>query len=56
MCLVITFNSHHYDMTSIKHYVGQSTNAFIYDIANMQHCVNESFMGVWTSSVQNRFI
>ena len=31
--LVITFNSRHYDMTSIEHYVGQSTIAFIYDVA-----------------------
>ena len=30
MCLVITFNSRHYDMTSIERYVGQST---IYDVA-----------------------
>ena len=30
-CLVITFNSRHYDMTSIECYVGQSTIAFTYD-------------------------
>ena len=33
MCLVITFNSRHYDMTSIERYIGQSTIAFIYDVA-----------------------
>ena len=32
-CLVITFNSRHYDMTSIESYVGQTTIAFIYDVA-----------------------
>ena len=32
-CLVITFNNHHYDVTSIERYVGQSTIAFIYDVA-----------------------
>ena len=32
-CLVITFNSRHYDMTSIERYVGQSTIAFVYDVA-----------------------
>ena len=32
-CLVITFNSRHYDMTSIERYIGQSTIAFIYDVA-----------------------
>ena len=32
-CLVIMFNSRHYDMTSIERYVGQSTIAFIYDVA-----------------------
>ena len=32
-CLVTTFNSRHYDMTSIERYVGQSTVAFIYDVA-----------------------
>ena len=32
-CLVIMFNSRHYDMTSIKRYVSQSTIAFIYDVA-----------------------
>ena len=31
--LVSTFNSRHYDMTSIERYVGQSTIAFIYDAA-----------------------
>ena len=31
--MFIKFNSCHYDMTSIEHYVGQSTVAFIYDIA-----------------------
>ena len=30
-CLVITFNSRHYDMTSIECYVGRSPIAFIYD-------------------------
>ena len=32
MVLVITFNSRHYDMTSIERYVGQSNIAFIYDV------------------------
>ena len=32
-CLVIAFNNHHYDITSIERYVGQSTIAFIYDVA-----------------------
>ena len=32
-CLVITFNNHHYDMKSIERCVGQSTIAFIYDVA-----------------------
>ena len=32
-CLVITFNSRHYDMTSIEGYIGQSTIAFVYDVA-----------------------
>ena len=27
------FNSRHYDMTSIKRYIGQSTIAFIYNVA-----------------------
>ena len=31
--LVITFNSRHYDMTSIERYVGQSTFACIYNFA-----------------------
>ena len=33
MCLVITFNSHHYDMTLIECNISQSTIAFIYDVA-----------------------
>ena len=33
MCLVITFNSRHYDMTLIERYVSQSTIAFVYDVA-----------------------
>ena len=41
MCLVITLNSHHYDMTSIERYVGQSTIAFIYDVAYAERRVNE---------------
>ena len=32
-CLVITFNSRHYDMTSIERNVSQSTIAFIYGVA-----------------------
>ena len=32
-CLVITFNNRHYDIMSTEHYVDQSTNAFIYDVA-----------------------
>ena len=32
-CLVITFNSRHYDVTSIERYIGQSNIAFIYDVA-----------------------
>ena len=32
-CLFITFSSRHYDMTSIERYIGQSTIAFIYDVA-----------------------
>ena len=32
-CLVIMFNSRHYDMLSIKRYVRQSTIAFIYEVA-----------------------
>ena len=35
MGLVVTFNSRHYDMTSIERYIGQSTIAFIYDVAYM---------------------
>ena len=35
------FNSRHYDMTSIKSYVGQSTIAFIYDVAYAKRRVNE---------------
>ena len=33
MCLVITFNSPHYDTTSIERYVDQSTTVFIYNVA-----------------------
>ena len=33
MCLVITFNSRHYDMMSIEGYIGQSTILFINDVA-----------------------
>ena len=40
-CLVITFNSRHYDMTSIERYIGQSTIAFIYDVAYAKRRVNE---------------
>ena len=32
-CLVIAFSSRHYDMMSIERYIGQSTTAFIYDVA-----------------------
>ena len=32
-CLVITFSSHHHDMSSIERYVGQSTVAFICNVA-----------------------
>ena len=32
-CLVIRFNSRHHDITSIERYVGQSTIAFIYEVA-----------------------
>ena len=32
MCLVIAFNSHLHDMTSVEHYVDQSTISFIRDI------------------------
>ena len=32
-CLVITFNNHHYDITSIERYINQLTIAFIYDVA-----------------------
>ena len=32
-CLIITFNSRHYNMPSIERYIGQSTIAFIYDVA-----------------------
>ena len=32
-CLVITFNTRHYDMTSIERYIGQTIIAFIYDVA-----------------------
>ena len=35
--LVIMFNSRHYDMTSIERYVGQSTIAFIYDVAYIEN-------------------
>ena len=35
------FNSRHYDMTSIERYVGQSTIAFIYDVACAKRHVNE---------------
>ena len=40
-CLVIKFNSRHYDMTSIERYVGQSTIAFTYDVAYALHRVYE---------------
>ena len=33
--LVITFNTRHYDMTSIECYIDQLTIAFIYDVAYM---------------------
>ena len=33
MCLVIMFNSHHRDMTSVERYIDQLTTAFIYDVA-----------------------
>ena len=32
-CLVITFNSCHQDTMSVERYIGQSTIAFIYDVA-----------------------
>ena len=33
-CLVITFNSRRYAMTSIERYVNKSTIPFIHDVAN----------------------
>ena len=32
-CLVVTCNNHHYDITSVERYVGQSTIAFIFGFA-----------------------
>ena len=40
-CLVITFNSRHFDMTSIERYIGQSTIALIYEVAYALRRVNE---------------
>ena len=39
--IIITLNSRHYDMTSIERFVGQSTIAFIYDVAYKLRRVNE---------------
>ena len=52
-CLVITFNSRHHDMTSCR-----PINYCIYLWHRLRVTSRErvSFMRVWTSSVQNRFI
>ena len=39
--MVVTFNSDHSDMTSIERDIGQSTIAFIYDVAYVKRHVNE---------------
>ena len=59
MCSVITLNNRHYAMTSIERYVGQSTIALFYLVWRRLRVTSRervSFMGIWTSSVQNRFI
>ena len=49
--MVITFNSHHHDMTSIERYIGQSTFEFNYDVAYASRCVLLSSVNImeWTT-------
>ena len=57
-CLVTMFNSPRHDMTSTERYVGQSPTDCIYPWRRLRVTSRErgSFIAVWTSSAQNRFI